>query len=362
MGATQSKEFFAQLDEFSDRYVRKHIGLGVSPRSPWGGALLGTVTGAVLHYTASRELAGVINWFVKPACDARVSAHVVIDDGRVPDHGELAVGLPLVFDLPVTVVSCRSWRLGAWHAVGCNGWSYGIELVNQGCLPAGSLPENAAPRKSEAVLGRAWVPYSGAQLAATVQVLRYLRDLPNTAFRPEHIIGHEQVQGVDTLRSDGTRLLTDKRDPGPLFPLHAIRADTFSSAVVAPTCGVWPTGDFCAERVAAALGADYEGPAAVGDLGVFGWLHYALLEDGTRMPAWSNVVARSALHTLGYHVPEFAGTVFAVKNLEFPLTACERDGVRLFQRLAGIADDGEVGPETRRALAARLVDRGWCHA
>lgn len=335
----EAAEFFRQLTEFSRRYFLslkfKHS------VSPWGRpAYREGLRGAIVHFTADHDLERVVCHFMDPARKASASAHVVVAEHRLTAADRFLEGLPLVQALPVTVVQCRDWQTEACHATWTNAWSYGIENLNVGELrpgPAGELcwwkpatrsaPEWTTPFPGDGkrINRRVWAPWSLAQVQANVMILRHLCGVAPIV--PTLVLGHEQVQGRLTVGGGGN----DKRDPGPLFPMAAVRNAVFGGDM--PTgCGEWEAGDFrerCVKELTAA-----EGPAA--------WKSFL----DWKLPVQS---VKCALRLLGYHVAYPQSSDF---------TAAETESVEVFQRLMGLEVDGVAGPLTVAALRARLQDRG----
>ena len=244
----QAVEFFRQLDVFSKRYCQA-ISLETNI-SPWGGDAYdhGEPSGAILHYTADPSLENVVRWFVNPKFNAKAAAHVVVDDQSLEALAIHAQDLPLIQELSAAVVLCRPPNKTAWHATWANGSCFGVECVNAGELrtqdngvtmtwwPAKDKTSGPWTKVWESLdkaatfqAGRWWDPFPSDQLDAVVTVLRHLRALFPDSLKPGWILGHEQVQGVRTLKMSGEAMQTDKRDPGPTFPLHGIRQAVFDS-------------------------------------------------------------------------------------------------------------------------------------
>lgn len=370
MDASLAREFFFQLGIFSARYA-SHVGLS-SMISPWGPSHWedGRPKGAILHYTADEDFHRVLRWFARPKYQAKVSANVVIADGRVAAHEECAWGLSLIRDLPATVVQCRRPETPSWHATWVNKRCYGVELVN-----AGELREHGGefvtwrkrdksasdwtalwnPRVKKTPIfqyGRWWAPYNPAAIEAAVSVLRYVHAKFDESLAPSLILGHEAVQGVDT-----RGIHTDKRDPGPSFPIHGIRQSVLEGST--DICrylwfqnfkddelnGITWRGE-AIQAWARTLGADVD-PT----------LWVACKRWRMRVEAWSSSldafwpVGRYALHLLGYYVD-------LTRTSDMGATSEEQQSVRIFQTMAGLTIDGIPGPATRRALVSRLKDRG----
>lgn len=102
----------------------------------------------------------------------------------------------------------------AHHTRGYNPRSVGIELVNRGRYPDWLDSRRQAMDE----------PYSAAQIAALLALLRGLRDeLP--ALR--YVAGHEDLDTAEVPASDDPmRRVRRKRDPGPQFPWDVVERET----------------------------------------------------------------------------------------------------------------------------------------
>jgi N-acetyl-anhydromuramyl-L-alanine amidase AmpD len=375
-------EFFRQLDVFSARYCAS-LGL-TSHISPWGGDAYdrGGPSGAILHYTADPDLESVVRWFVNPKLGAKASAHVVVADRLVGSQHMLDSDLPLVAALPATVVLCRPFDKSAWHATWANGRCFGVECVNAGEL---RTPNNGAaftwwPAKDKASAPwtkpwttlykaatcqatRWWDPFPGDQLESVVAVLRHVRALFPDYFEPGWILGHEQVQGVRTRTANGAAMLTDKRDPGPTFPLHGIRQAVFDgwrplqeSAWFNPYRA---DPQWCEVERARIVVAAVQAISGVAEPPEAGVAHARLasaitalaLKPGDPFGPWGKL----ALYLLGYCMPSIERGEYASPSLD----TSELTSVTTFQRLMGLQPDGIPGSLTRTALCDRLKDRGF---
>jgi hypothetical protein len=223
----EAEDFFSQLRRFSKRLVNKALP-GTADSSPnMKPYSKGKPKGAILHYTASGNWQSPVKWFN----DFKVcSAHVVVAHNLDPIAAGLADDLPLVKALPVTVIQCIDPRQAAWHATWANGLCYGIENRNAGLVkrdnpsapwrhwpPAKGNPDewtSLAPKTGQGYVATSdtlgYEPYSKAQLAANVILLRYVGALGGAALEPHWVLPHSAVQG-------------NKYDTGPLFPIHEIR-------------------------------------------------------------------------------------------------------------------------------------------
>lgn len=382
-------DFFDQLQIFSERYLSAvHIAEDVSP---WGyddweddGPI-----GAILHYTADGDLDRVLRWFMRARYNAKVSANLVVADRRYASADEFMEGLPLIKELPVTVVQCRPEDMPGWHASWTNDTCYGIELINVGEVRKGvdtdwvswrprdrSSPDWTMPwshplKTPVQAWGRYWEPYTVEQVKACVLVLRHLRELyPDLS--PSWVLGHEAVQGVDTLAALGR----DKRDPGPLFPILDIRRAVFESNADDYDAG-WPgafeavpeyplqrLGGFVDNWVYGELllgwkkrkevwggkrsGAEFTEPQPTSPSREIAWERFSSAVRAMCNGSSWGTVGKTALRLLGYHIP----------RLHTDMYDEDRTALKIFQKLAGLKADSIPGPKTRKAIVARLEDRG----
>ncbi len=161
----------------------------------------------VMHYTAGSSLESSVTSLCNPA--AKASAHVVLGrDGRI------------VQLVPFNQVA---WHAGvsAWMGLnGLNTASIGIEMDNAGPLdevngryyawfrkeyPATQV-QKAAHKSGGPV--RAWHAYTGAQIERALEVATLLASTYGLA----DVLGHDDI-------APGR-----KQDPGPAFPLEALRS------------------------------------------------------------------------------------------------------------------------------------------
>lgn len=360
-----SLDFFEQLDEFSRRYVKNELKLS-SNLSPWGNLeySAGEPKGAILHYTADEDIHRVLRWFLDEDLRARVSAHAVIADRRLGSHGALSKDLPLIYELPATIVQTRQYHMTAWHATWANSACYGIENVNAGPLhmlaaPAGSTPAVFAtwrPRGKDGPLWtdvwkvpykeavrlrhKWWAPYTLNQIEANVVLLRYLQQLYQTLRKP-WILGHEHVQ-------------SGKMDPGPAFPIDGVRQAVCDEW--APLAGYDWFNLYDVDRLWGQTEVDgvvLEYARLTGDPGrnpsIFSaWTRFRVAVRALPVVEGFGLAGKVALRLLGYHVTDWGDR----------LDPDELASVSIFQRSAGIKVDGQPGSETKKALVSRLEARG----
>lgn len=378
----QALEFFRQLALFSERYIAQNVKKAL-PVSPWGDSKMGALKGAVVHYTADEDLNRVIRWFNDPELNAKASSHVVIADRALGSQAMLTQDLPLVAALPATVIQCRPPTTEAWHGTWTNDTYYGVECVSAGELKtadgktfntwrpkAKDAPEwtaewHSAYKTPMQAWGKWWDPFTAEQVAAVIAVLRYVRDLPGAELRRPQVIGHEHVQAVNTLRANGKKMATDKRDPGPTCPIHGIRDAVFDdwrpleqltwwNLMRQDVASVLHARTEIVQRVVAAVSEMAEMPPADVAWERFKSAVHTLPVKDSAFGAWGKL----ALWLLGYYIPSIEKGGAMRDNLESHLDSDEVQSVWLFQRMAGITTDGRPGVETRWALLERLKDRG----
>lgn len=333
--------FFHELDRFTEAWAAKYLP-GVNHQSPWSsqGWKDGCPGGAIIHFTADVDLKRVMRWFLEKRFNSRVSAHAVVAPAWTDELRELAKGLPLVEALPAPVLQpVDPWR-EAWHATWTNGWAYGIENLNMGELQcrAGEF-FSWRPRDRSAhdwttlwdvadgepipLLGRWWAPYTEAQLATNVELLQVLRSFHGHELVRSRVLGHECVQ-------------FNKRDPGPAFPVHAIREALFDdswSGIEVVESDFMNGQNWRDARCMSAFGEDSPTKAAE----YFSREAQLFLGEGKK---WSEMDL--ALQLLGYCTRPEEGDI----------------PIRIFQQMMSLTVDGVVGGVTRRALLQRLEDCG----
>ncbi len=364
-------DFFDQLSEFSQRVFQS---LGIDETEcPWtsGPFRGGHPKGAVLHYTAGNNIDKTLRWFMKRKYNARSSAHAVVADGWPEGMRELAADLPLINSLPAMVVQCVPPDQIAWHATWTNSFCYGVEAVNVGelrRLPDGTwvshhkiseqarewtMPWEHETKEPMRLFGRHWEPWTAEQLHTIAIMLWEVQTLHGT-LRPEWVLGHENVQGMRTLRSEtGVRLPfgTDKRDPGPGFPLEAVRRAISYSGDTRPT---WnhaariESEPRFGEKIRTKWIQQWWRPAErpPGDAI---WSHFRESLPGFVDSPGFGEFGKLCLRILGYHISSNTAD----------LTEVDLESVWIFQRMMGLETDKQPGPKTRRAIVSRLADRGF---
>ncbi len=161
----------------------------------------------VVHYTATLLGPPVVQAFAAP--NAAASAHLVLDlDGAFTQM--------VPFNRRAAHAGPSSWK----GRPSCNGYSIGIEVVNPGPLhqtETGYVETiRRRPWRGDVVHAKHknggpfihWAAYSEAQLDALEEVTRVLVD----AYSLVDVVGHDDIAP------------RRKIDPGPAFPLSALRA------------------------------------------------------------------------------------------------------------------------------------------
>lgn len=354
MDQSTAQDLFAQLQTFSQR-VFAYMKLPTTGSGNGSETIKGP-KGVVVHYTAG-TLKSAVAWFCDPKQNSGVSAHLVVGRTRMAEFEPFLVDLPLVAQLPVTVVQCRTPKQGANHATWVNNLCWGIENEHMGVGP--SLVANttkpiagAAPKRYWVpVDGRTWDTYTAPQVLANITLVAAYRALAGAQFNPAWVIGHENVETLATLN-----YAHDKRDPGPNFPLAIVRqaacADGVTMGMVAQPdelsaedAGLNKAG----QPIRLLERAKYLGPffPAGGKLSAL----WPQALDGSLFLSASYPIApraRAMLGLLGYFVgPNLSATEWAMAEL---------DSVYIAQVALGLTADRVVGPVTLKALQNRVKD------
>lgn len=361
-----ARAFFEQLATFSRRYYAAEIREGLT-ESPWcyDGFADGQPVGAVIHYTADEDLHRVLRWFMLPEFHAEVSAHAIVSDRRLGLHDELAADLPLVQELPATVLQVVPPGKVAWHARWVNRKCYGIENVNAGPLRVLERSDDGQPKQfatwrsrdrrsqewtmpwqvpyktPERMFGSWWAPYTPEQVEANVLLLRYVKQLFPQLRKP-WILGHEGHQ-------------ERKRDPGPMFPINGVRQAVWDDWKPVRRYDWFRlfehdgrSGETLRDRLvighALALGSETPHPSPA--------VSWARFESAIRaLPGKREfgVTGKTGLAVLGYYVAA----------MDEGLDTDEVQSVWLFQKMMGLTTDGKPGPITKGALVSRLEYLGF---
>ena len=178
-----------------------------------GGSLMPVRRLLVIHFTSGMSARSSID-FWKSAEAKGACAHIIIDrDG--------------------TIFQCRPFDRTAGHAgvsewfdqvndikrAGCNAFSIGIELANAGDSVSGTIEKPLAFKKYPCPAGAIqarhknggpvtlWEKYPEAQLQSCFAVAKVLFD----RYHLDDVRGHDDIAPER------------KNDPGPAFPMHALR-------------------------------------------------------------------------------------------------------------------------------------------
>ncbi len=143
----------------------------------------------VIHYTAGTTAAGAIGWMCDPA--SKVSAHLVIDRTRC------AIGIEL------DNAGKLERRDGGWRSTA------GVAIPDADVVVATHATETEPA---------GWHRFTPVQLAALDAVVLAL----HAAYPIEAILGHDEI-------APGRKL-----DPGPAFPIAALRARAAAGGPPAP--------------------------------------------------------------------------------------------------------------------------------
>ena len=171
-----------------------------------------TPEGIVIHYTASVNAKGSVEWLCNP--DARASAHLVIDQqGGVT---QLA---------PFTTATWHAGQSSHLGRKGCNSFTIGIELANAGMLAPksdGTFVDGNKKVHATAFVGKSrnpsnpctvWDDYTEDQIAVNQEICMALVKRYGLKF----VVGHEEI-------SPGR-----KSDPGPAFPMNKLENYLFGT-------------------------------------------------------------------------------------------------------------------------------------
>ena len=332
LATERATELLEQLAVFSDR-AAADLAIPATGSPNGRPAFRESPSGVILHYSVDPSLRSTCRWLCDPKQTS--SAHFVVSQRLEPWHARHSIGLPQVQALPATAILLRPVDAEANHATWTNAWAHGIELCSSGeCRPGHGRVVTRATLDGEArppdvdsrplffAADRCFEAFRSGQLAVAARLCGALRVL--SAAPIFHILGHEHVQGVKTAGAGGH----DKRDASAALPIDAIRI--WSD----PRRFVWPINqsfwDIEATRSSPALGFSRSVSTA----------RMQTVESLLRFPD----LAIHALALLGYPVRDTTGAELA-------------DVVRIFQRMAGLGVDGEIGPKTAAAILSRLGDR-----
>lgn len=359
-------EFFRQLREFSARYF---AWARMPAESPWGSGAFanGAPAGAIIHFTADDDFLRVLRWFQLEKYQSQASAHFVVADRKLGSAALFTAGLPLIEALPVTVIQCKSLSTVAWHATWVNNICLGIENINVGevrkrvddkwawCGSEWTAPYGSYMQPEPVVLyGKTWAPFPIQQVETNLAILKHLRNLCNWR-DGSRILGHEQVQSART-RMGGV-VLHEKSDPGPAYPLNAVREAVFDddTAFLEFVNGDAQYGEHSRDHYMVQMcGLLGQGGGTAIDRAVARTAFSALMgalpsQGGLRLgPAGLQSVwlCQCALKILGYHVALMNNAVMEGYSLQ------------VFQKMMGLPGLAD-GVQVAQALVDRLKERGF---
>lgn len=337
--------FFEQLEQFTALWVRRFVDPDLEPSSPWHCEqwTYGQPTGAVIHFTADPDPVRVARWLLDHSYNTRVSAHAMILPRWTDETRELARGFPAVSALSAPVLQFVDPNSEAWHATWANEWAYGIENVYVGEVQCrGGNFFWWRPRDRSAaewtsrwtadqgepmpILRRWWCPYPKDQVQANIELLRWLNAyFDGSLNNPAMVIGHEHVQEA-------------KSDPGPAFPLHAVRRGLLPDSYDGP---VWDDTDLM-------HGQTWR------DEKVREW--YSIKSPQKAWAVFSEDVNSQQVRVNQWDL--WGLTLLSFELLGYVMGQGTNDtSIRLFQRCMAVKADGIVGPITWRALKRRLKDQ-----
>jgi N-acetylmuramoyl-L-alanine amidase len=274
----------------------------------------------VLHYTAGRSLESSVASLCTQKPSGNASAHLVLGrDGRIV---QLA---------PFNVVTWHA-GLSAWDGLtGLNAHSIGIEMDNAGALdrvggqylswfkqayPDDQVHVGAHPHGGPV---RGWHAYSGVQIERAIE----LAELLVSTYGLQEVLGHEDI-------APGR-----KSDPGPAFPMAAVRAQAFGREddsqprrwVTASTLNIRSAPDGLATPVAAPLargtellllevGSRWSRVEVAGPTDLEGWVNNSFLTDQppARPAARSSAGSRAVPKKVAGKVATRAAAKVAVKS------------------------------------------------
>lgn len=353
-------DFFIQLAAFSKR-IFGIVDIDETV-SPWHGSEFasGRPKGAIIHYTAGTDHYKTAKWFMQKKYDSRVCAHAIVARQWPAYEHELAKYYPLVYKLPTMILQCVPPSVKAIHATWTNNECYGIELVNAGelrrqgkywlCGDSQIYKLKAAPIK---LYNRHWASYTSEQILGTISLLRYLRDYTNRKLDIDFIVGHENVQGLST-----KYIHTEKRDPGPLFPIHGVRSAIREN--IDPILYNWFTdftndfryGEVWRDNIILESYAYLEPASRAIASPKEAWAQWKayLTDDFIQKGTNAVILVKTILQLLGY-------TTSALSVDNYKVT--DSKSIKIFQKLMGLTVDGIAGPNTRQILISRLIDRGF---
>lgn len=343
-----ARAIYDLLVVFSRHYCRE-LGISTDPGRRTRRWALGALAGVAYHYTGGGSFERSARWFNAPSTANTVSScHVLIDDAAHDDllgtmwRGE-AGALGGLFPAPV-VVLCP-WDRGAWCTNWANGRCLGVELRNRGYLPR----HTGAGHRTAHVTGGQVERYTAEQLAAALQIGRLAAMMAPDTWSDDYVLGHYSVSWT-------------KRDPGPDFPIHAMRT-AIASAGIDGGLPAWLSGWPSAGGAAVAeddVAQDAAQQDVRGKASGSGWTHdlrTLMRGDGVPASAQPNFAAlRAALWACGYNVAGLdQHDQTRTKRTVAMFQRCYNEGA---PTTGALAVDGRCGSKTW-ALMQERARRGY---
>lgn len=107
---------------------------------------------------------------------------------------------------PVPTLLLADLDRGTWATNWTNDRTFGVELRNVGPV---DVMDDSRPRHAQ-IAGRWYERYTQEQIVCAINLGRMVKGIAAESFDADWVIGHSMVNAV-------------KSDPGPDFPLHAVR-------------------------------------------------------------------------------------------------------------------------------------------
>jgi len=332
MQAAEAREIWRDLEVSSELVLEKlNLPSATTRTRPWRSS--GGPEGIAYHYTGGKDGIRTLRWFLDPAWGNKVSSAQILIFDTIPDviWKTWTIG-PASILFPVPVIVMAPLSVSTWCTNWINNRCMGVELRNVG--PTANLGELRG--------GRRWERYTRDQIVAAIRIGQVLRALRGEAFRPELVVGHHMIWAT-------------KDDPGPLFPLHNVRAAIVSDEE--PNLLPWVQTPLFPEARTALLSnrttpatrtaADYRGdPEATEE----SW-HADL--SASRAPVNSDELGR-LLYSLGWAAwPKPPGGMDTLTNF---VTYYQRSTLAWKPKRPTrvLKVDGVFGPLTRASMEARV--------
>jgi N-acetyl-anhydromuramyl-L-alanine amidase AmpD len=328
-------------------HVQRDPLLPVNRTRPW--ASRGPV-GIAYHYTGGPSAEKSLRWFNDERWQNKTSAaHVLVHDVLADDLvGEawLRLDKALLDLFPVPTIVLADWGRGTWCTNWGNAYCIGVENRNVGYNVAPYGKFAVASGRGVAANGQLWEQYTREQLVSNLSLGRLVAGIAEDTFNPWWVVGHSMIWAT-------------KRDPGPLFPLHAIRKaisrDGFDGFLDA-----YPRDGVAAAPPEQNLSAWWTPSASNrGDeAGWWSWEPGDPGDDPSDVPELINV-ARD-LHTMGW--PKSLGEEeirWTVAKFQHSTAAYGADDCGHHEKVLKV--DGIAGPRTLKAIKTRLEELGYEH-